>query len=125
MGKQELIQKIDLLKTTICQKEMHIKMLESKIELGNRKTNLDATTHHDILTIMQNHHKTIAGSYPEGSTFSAHFLDEPTERCNSKHFRWHPAMIKWCIFLRHKSSKAYELIRKSKSIILFTITANA
>ena len=22
--------------------------------------------------------------------------------------RWHPAMIKWCLFLRHQSSRAYE-----------------
>ena len=37
MGKQKLVQKIDLLKTTICQKEMRINTLESKIELDNRK----------------------------------------------------------------------------------------
>ena len=26
---------------------------------------------------------------------------------------WHPSLIKWCIFLKHKSSSAYELLGKS------------
>ena len=30
-----------------------------------------------------------------------------------KQFHWHPAIIRWCIFLHHKSSKAYNLLRKT------------
>lgn len=30
-----------------------------------------------------------------------------------KGMRWHPLMIRWCLYLRHQSSKAYETIRKS------------
>ena len=32
--------------------------------------------------------------------------------------RWHPVMIKWCLYLRHFSSKAYELLRSSGIIKL-------
>ena len=32
--------------------------------------------------------------------------------------RWHPLMIKWCLYLRHQSSKAYEAIRESGCISL-------
>ena len=32
--------------------------------------------------------------------------------------RWHPAMIKWCLYLRYQSSKAYELLRSSGCIQL-------
>ena len=32
--------------------------------------------------------------------------------------RWHPAMIKWCLFLRHQSSWAYETIHQSRCICL-------
>lgn len=32
--------------------------------------------------------------------------------------RWHPMMVKWCIYLRHLSSKAYETIRESGCIQL-------
>ena len=29
---------------------------------------------------------------------------------------WHPLMIKWCLYLRHQSSKAYETLRESGCI---------
>ena len=32
--------------------------------------------------------------------------------------RWHPATIKWCLFLRHQSSRAYETLRQSGCIHL-------
>ena len=32
--------------------------------------------------------------------------------------RWHPAMIKWCLFLHHQSSRAYETLRRSGCIHL-------
>lgn len=32
--------------------------------------------------------------------------------------RWHPLMIKWCLYIRHQSQKAYEVIRDSGVICL-------
>ena len=32
--------------------------------------------------------------------------------------RWHPLMVKWCLYLQHKSSGAYELLRESGVIKL-------
>ena len=26
--------------------------------------------------------------------------------------RWHPLIIKWCLYLRHQSSKSYETLRE-------------
>uniref|UniRef100_A0A1X7V4D4 Transposable element P transposase-like RNase H domain-containing protein n=3 Tax=Amphimedon queenslandica TaxID=400682 RepID=A0A1X7V4D4_AMPQE len=37
---------------------------------------------------------------------------------SSKHYRWHPAVIKISIFLSHKSSKAYKLLCKTNGITL-------
>lgn len=34
--------------------------------------------------------------------------------------RWHPAMIKWCIFLCHQYSRAYETIRQSGCVYLLS-----
>ena len=31
---------------------------------------------------------------------------------------WHPLMIKWCLYLRHQSSKAYESLRDSGCVRL-------
>ena len=30
---------------------------------------------------------------------------------NTKGIRWHPLIIRWCLYLRHHSSKSYELLR--------------
>ena len=32
--------------------------------------------------------------------------------------RWHPLMIRWCLYLRHLSSKAYDTLRESGCIHL-------
>lgn len=32
--------------------------------------------------------------------------------------RWHPLMIKWCLYLRHQSSKAYDTLRDSGCVSL-------
>ena len=37
---------------------------------------------------------------------------------NVKGMRWHPSMIKWCLYLRHRSSGAYELLRDSGCVML-------
>ena len=34
--------------------------------------------------------------------------------------RWHPVMVKWCLYLQHKSSSAYELLRESGVIKLLS-----
>lgn len=37
---------------------------------------------------------------------------------NAKSMKWHPLMIRWCIYLRHLSGKAYETLRESGVISL-------
>ena len=32
--------------------------------------------------------------------------------------RWHPLIIKWCLYLRHLSGKVYELLHKTGAISL-------
>ena len=37
---------------------------------------------------------------------------------NAKGIRWHPLFIRWCLFLRHQSSGAYETLRESDVVPL-------
>ena len=37
---------------------------------------------------------------------------------DARAMRWHPLMVKWCLYLQHKSSGAYELMRESGVIKL-------
>ena len=62
----------------------------------------------------------IASRYEEGS-FARVFWDAQQKAAsvkNTKSMRWHPLMIRWCLYLRHLSSSAYETIRESNVIKL-------
>ena len=39
-------------------------------------------------------------------------------KTDSRGMRWHPLMIRWCIYLRHQSQAAYETLCQSKCIPL-------
>ena len=39
---------------------------------------------------------------------------------DAKSIEWHPLMIKWCLYLRHLSGKAYETLRASGCIKLLS-----
>ena len=59
-------------------------------------------------------------SYPEGS-FQRLFWDEQKKAAAKRNVcgvRWHPLMIKFCLYLRHQSDKAYETLRESGCIRL-------
>lgn len=62
---------------------------------------------------------TVKEKYPEGSFQQIFWAQQRQASSRSgKGRRWHPLMIKWCIYLKHQSSKAYELLRDSGCIQL-------
>ena len=114
MTKSLMINQITYLRNKTREKEI-IKNLKKKIEDDQRSTPLDDGLHQDLLTIMQIHNEIILTTYTADSFQRIFWTNqyEAASQKSSRHFRWHPAIIKWCIFLRHKSSKAYELLRKT------------
>ena len=78
---------------------------------------LDEETSSDFQQIMAEKDGHIAEQFPKDS-FQAIFWEQQKkaftkEGTQKKGIRWHPLMIKWCIYLRHQSSKAYEMLRES------------
>ena len=76
---------------------------------------LDEMTHTDLKTIMQENAKEVADSFPAKSIQQL-FWEQQQQAASvsdSRSMRWHPLMIKWCIYLRHISSGAYETLRTS------------
>ena len=80
---------------------------------------LDAIMNSDFISIMKEHHHQIISMYPE-DIFQHIFWKTQFEAMgkSANGIKWHPTFLKWCIFVRYKSSSAYELIRKSKCIQL-------
>lgn len=68
---------------------------------------------------MEEENASIEEKYPENS-FQRMFWDQQRGASSktSKGMRWQPAMIKWCLYLRYQSNKAYELVRSSGCIQL-------
>lgn len=98
-----------------------ITILENKIEEISNSVgeSVDKQTHQDLLTILQENEeyqrKLPAGSFKE--LFWNQQLKAGLSRSHSA-MRWHPLMIKWCIYLRHLSSGCYEALRQSGCITL-------
>ena len=72
--------------------------------------------HASLMTFAQ-HHKP---DDQDQDSFAHVFWLEQTKNLQSvpNGRRWHPLMIKWCIYLHHLSSSAYELLCRSDSIVL-------
>lgn len=96
------------------------KKLEESIEVNG--VLLDDETSKDLENIVKEEDSTLADKFPEDSfphvfwnQQKAHILKEGNQK---KGIRWHPLIIKLCLYLRHQSSKAYETLRKSGCLAL-------
>ena len=83
---------------------------------------LDDSTTLDLHQIMLEEEEQVAQKFPPGS-FQDIFWQQQKEAASrsgkeKRGMRWHPLMIKWCLYLRHQSSKAYETLRESGCIHL-------
>lgn len=69
----------------------------------------------DLKQILKSNFSQIAGKYPANS-FHRVFWNQHSQSAsckNARGVRWHPAMIRWCLYLRHLSGKAYETLRNT------------
>lgn len=81
---------------------------------------LEDSVQEDLLQIMNNHADSITAKYGEDS-LQAIFWDQQVKAATAKGStgrRWHPLVVKWCLYLHHISGKAYETIRKSGILTL-------
>ena len=76
---------------------------------------LDDELSNELKSIMAAKTQQVYSTYPEGS-FQRLFWDQQQTALSfkdSRSMKWHPLVIKWCLYLRHLSGKGYELLRKS------------
>jgi len=76
--------------------------------------------HQDITAIMKSENAKVTSKYPAG-LFQHLFWEQQLKAASCKKaqgMRWHPLMIRWCLYLRHQSGSAYETLRDSGVIVL-------
>ena len=102
--------------------EKEVQHLRAQLEevVETRSIAVDNDINEDLHTVMKSESSKVLGEFPEGS-FGRIFWKQQLDAASRKDrrgMRWDPLMVKWCLYLRHKSSGAYELLRDSGCITL-------
>lgn len=115
--------RIKALQTEVLRKTKALNRMEKILheEIQKECIPVDDMLHADLLTIMNQH-----GPLPDGDDQHIHDFKEifwkqqrqAFAKKNPKSIRWHPLVVKWCLYLHHKSSGAYETLRNSGLIRL-------
>ena len=112
-------------------KNLHKKLRQTEKERDRLKTKLarviesqgvvvDSESYADLHNITQTESLQVMEKFPPGS-FQRIIWEQQVEaasRKDARGMRWHPLMIRWCLYLRHRSSGAYETLRSSGCLVL-------
>ena len=114
----DLRSRLTLLHKEYCKTTLQLERLRKKVAIYCEEDNgmeVDAETHDDLKSIVVNNSATVVGFYPPDS-LERIFWEQQEQAASAKNaraMRWHPLMIRWCLYLRHISGKAYEAIHRS------------
>ena len=92
--------------------------INQQIKFGG--VSIDEPVHDDLVNMMKYHTDEVLQKHGEDSFLSIFCFQQIKSATvsSSKGRRWHPLVIKWCLYLQHLSSKAYDTIRSSGVINL-------
>ena len=99
-----------------------IACLSDKLEISTQQRGFveDMVLHDDLSQIVAENAQVMADSLPSG-TFARIFWDSQKKAAtvkDARQMRWDPIMVRWCLYLRHLSSSAYETLRDTGTIRL-------
>ena len=102
--------------------EQRIIRLSQRLEVAAEERGFteDCTLSNDLSEIILQNTKSMRDVHPSGS-FARIFWDSQTRASSlndPRQMRWDPIMVRWCLYLRHLSSSAYEVVRESGAIRL-------
>lgn len=118
----EKAQRLYRMHNAIHASKKQVQKLKARIaEISERRAaQVSKEMHDDLSKIMWENVSQIGKEYPAES-FPRLFWEQQMKAASVKDaraMRWHPLMVKWCLYLQHKSSGAYELMRESGVIKL-------
>ena len=104
--------------------KMRLKRLEAKLAemVEKNGVTIDDALSEDMCKMMAENDRRVQEEFKE-DTFQYIFWKQQREAMGKEGvkrngIRWHPLIIKWCLYLRHQSSKAYDTLRDSGCIAL-------
>lgn len=113
LNTQQKDERLRRLHTELKTSQSAVQKLEKQIKgmMNSECITLDKSTGADMLDLMKGH-----SFSDKDSSFQVLFWKEQMKAIsmkNPKSMRWHPQLIKWCLYLHYKSSGAYETLRQS------------
>lgn len=97
-----------------------LELLRIQKMLNSHGIRLDDNMHQDLTSIMTSNHQKVMEDFPSDS-FQRLFWEEQFKAAKlskARNMRWHPMMIRWCLYIRHLSSGAYEAMRSTGVLTL-------
>ena len=116
------LQRMKSMHATIVKQKNQIKSLEGKLsrQFHANSVAVDGELNDGLANLLKVHEKDAVKSKSDESfhkIFWAQQVKALTIKAKSQ-IRWHPLMIRWALYLHHRSSGAYETLRKSGVIAL-------
>lgn len=106
--------------TRLCRKQVGRVKARLAAAIEKRGILVDSELHDDLTVIMKENSAQVLEAYPPDS-FARIFWEQQLRATSLKDARsmhWEPMMIRWCLYLRHLSTGAYETLRSSGAVKL-------
>ena len=108
--------------TTIVKQKRQIKSLQEKLDRNVRSNGIrvDSETNEGLAQLLSMYQKDATKDI-EDESFLKVFWEQQLKAASMKNkcsIRWHPLIIRWALYLHHRSSGAYETLRKSGVLLL-------
>ena len=116
----EKVERLKNLHDVVRSKERQIQYLKRKVDdiVQAEGIKVDEGLHKDLVTIMK---KNKPDENATERKFKEIFWQQQLKAATLKNFRsmrWHPAIIRWCLYLQHRSSGCYSTLRNSGVLTL-------
>lgn len=109
LSSPEKVDKIQRLHTLQKHTKQQLERVSARLSQSIQESGIevDDATHADLIAISQDNSTDIDATCPVNS-FKKLFWDQQRKAAslsNARSMRWHPLMVKWCLYLRHLSGR--------------------
>ena len=120
LTRAEVSQRMQKLKQRLRKSSRLVSQLQEKVKKLTETQGLtvERSLHEDLVTVMDQHEDSISQQYEEDSFQMIFWKQQRQALQKGTGVRWHPLIIKWCLYLHHCSSGAYKVLRNSKLLCL-------
>ncbi|XP_070177865.1 uncharacterized protein [Littorina saxatilis] len=89
-------------------------------EIAQKGHDLNDIDNSDMLQLLRNHKSGVEKAFPNENSLPKVLWEQQLKCAQGKStgIRWHPMIIKWCLYIHNVSSKAYDAMRETGFLVL-------